>query len=92
MDLTLYACALYAIYDVLAQTLMGGIYLHKHEAGAVRFFCDVASDPQTLIAKHPQDFDLIRLGYITHHTELVADHAIILKGSTWAATNLKLEG
>lgn len=76
---------IYAIYDTVAKSITGGLYLHKHEASAVRFYADVASDPNTMIAKHPQDFDLIRLGYIKDHKALDGDYAIILKGSVWAA-------
>lgn len=93
MDLTKYQAGLYAIKDLMAQSLVGGIYAHKHEAAAVRFYCDVAAAKDSLVGKHPQDFDLLRLGYITHSEELIPDLATILKGSTWAAANneIKLE-
>lgn len=85
MDLTKYQSGVYAINDTVAAQLVGGLYAHKHEAAAVRFFCDVAAMSDSLVGKHPQDFDLIRLGFITHENELVPDAALILKGSTWAS-------
>lgn len=95
MDLSKYQSGVYAINDTVAAQLVGGLYAHKHEAAAVRFFCDVAAMPDSLVGKHPQDFDLIRLGFVTHEHELVPDPAVILKGSTWAAaqqeTKLTLE-
>lgn len=77
---------IYAVYDNVAKALVGGLYLHKHEAAAVRFFADVASDPQTLIAKHPQDFDLVRLGHI-NDLAIREDYCTVLKGSTWIAAH-----
>lgn len=87
MDLTKYQAGIYAINDTVAGQLVGGLYAHKHEAAAVRFFCDVAAGKESLVGKHPQDFDLIRLGFITHHNELAPDYALVLKGETWAAAN-----
>lgn len=77
---------IYAIYDNVAKSLAGGLYLHKHEASAVRFFADVASDPQTMVAKHPQDFDLVRLGHL-RDLVITQDYATVLKGSTWIAAH-----
>lgn len=96
MDNTKFQNAIYAVLDVIAHQLVGGLYLHKHEAAAVRFFADVATMPDSLVGKHPQDFDLVRLGYITHDNVLEPEHTVILKGSIWAAaredsTKLQLE-
>lgn len=85
MDATKHQMAVYAILDTIADQLIGGLVHYKHDAAAVRFFSDVAAMKESLIAKHPQDFDLIRLGYITHHHEMEPNNAVILKGSMWAA-------
>lgn len=87
MDNTKYAATIYAIKDNVADQIIGGLYLHKHEAAAVRFFADVASTKGSLVGAHPQDFDLLRLGYITHFSELQPDHTVILRGSNWIAAN-----
>lgn len=55
---------IYAILDKKAQALTGGLQLHRHEAAAVRVFSDIASDPQTTIARHPEDFELLCLGLL----------------------------
>lgn len=85
MDLTKYQTGVYAIHDKIAGQLTGGLYCHKHDAAAVRFYSDVAAMKDSNIGRHPQDYDLVRLGYVTHHNELVPDHTLILEGSMWAA-------
>lgn len=91
MDNSKYQAGVYAIKDTVANILTGGLYAHKHEAAAVRFFCDVASMKDSLVGKHPQDFDLLRLGYITHNDEIVPDLTTVLKGSTFAAATTENE-
>lgn len=85
MDATRFGTGIYAILDNVAGALVGGLTCHKHEAAAVRFYSDVATMKDSLIGKHPQDFDLLRLGYVTHHNEIEPEHTVILRGSTWAA-------
>lgn len=62
---------IYAIIDKKADAIIGGLQLHKHEAAAVRVFVDIASDPNTMVARHPEDFDLIAIG------ALMEDHTIV---------------
>lgn len=94
MDNTKYFTGIYAIMDTIAQQITGGLYLHKHEAAAVRFFADVAQMPDSLVGKHPQDFDLVRLGYLSLENDIKPDNTVILRGSIWAASQerqLKIE-
>lgn len=79
----------YAVYDRVAQTILGGLHLHRHPASAVRMFSDVATAEGNMVHNHPADFDLVQLG------NLDDDHTIpklipfvpntILEGSAWAA-------
>lgn len=90
---------IYAILDIVADGILGGLYLHKHEAAAVRFFNDIAGDPQTMVARHPSDFNLIRLGFYSgeggdHNIIPIQDgpgvaggYEVILEGSAWEALN-----
>lgn len=75
---------LYAIYDQLAGSIIGGVHLHKHDAPAVRFFNDVAEGPNSQIARHPEDFVLLRIGLISEDGYCDADRTVILEGKSWA--------
>lgn len=81
---------IYSVWDHTARTLVGGLYVAKHEAVAVRFFGDIAADPQTQVHRHPHDFALVRLGYVTDVADiglprLLDDATIILEGALWIA-------
>lgn len=78
---------IYAIYDNVAKAIVGMLTLHKHEASAVRMYADIASMPDSQLNKHPQDFDLVRLGYLKDHKLLDPAYAVILKGSVYAAAH-----
>lgn len=91
MDNAKYEYIVYAIIDNLAKALLGGLHLHKHEASAVRFFADVASMPESMVGRHPQDYDLVQLGFITNTNEIERSYKLVLKGSVWAAATLKPE-
>lgn len=86
---------IYAIYDTKAQLYVGGLQLHRHDAAAVRVFDDLARDNQTLIGRHPADFNLLLLGHLeddncmTSNAEDLNDHEhpVIMNGTQWAAIN-----
>lgn len=63
---------LYAIYDRLANTI-GPVMTVKHDAVAIRTFKDLAKDQQTTIAKHLDEYDLVKLGTLTYNHNNV-DH------------------
>lgn len=86
MDTAKYNSGIYAILDTVAKQIQGGLYLYKHDASAIRFFSDVATMKDSIVGKHPQDFDLIRLGYLTHSNEVETEYRMVLKGSAWVAT------
>lgn len=72
---------IYGIYDTRAQELIGGmLHFHRHEAAAVRMFTDVAAAPNNMISQHPEDFQLIRLGYLTEDVRIEPDFTIVLDG------------
>lgn len=79
---------LYAIWDNKAEELVGGgnaVYAFKHDAAAVRFFTDVAANPDSVVHKHPEDYDLFTFGSMNGR-ELVAEPSrTIITGAAWAA-------
>lgn len=79
----------YAILDNKAKAIIGGLQLHSHEAAAIRTFTDIATTPNTMLQKHPEDFDLICLGHLDEdelHMVAMARHIVIMKGAAWKAT------
>lgn len=51
----------YSIYDSKSQAF-GLPFFQATDGLAIRSFSDIANDRQTLIARHPGDFMLIRIG------------------------------
>lgn len=83
---------IYAIYDNVAQDIIGGLHLHSHAAPAIRMYGDVAALPNSQIGLHPADFDLILLGILNDDQTITPVKEIALSGSQWqAAQQPKLE-
>lgn len=82
---------IYAIQDTLALTLVGGLHLFRTDAPAVRFFSDVASQPETIIAKHLSDHQLLCLGELDEETGAITEAAprVVLTGSAWYLSTAK---
>lgn len=81
---------IYAIYDTKADTIVGGLHLHKHHPPAVRMFTDIAGSKDTMINRHPNDFSLIQLGtLVDDDTGLtIQPHfEVIITGAQWGAIN-----
>lgn len=79
---------IYAVKDIVAKMIIGGLSLHKHEAAAIRWFTDGLLDGQTVLAKHPADFILIALGFLDDEEGKIYAHdqeVEILSGKAWAA-------
>lgn len=78
---------LYAIYDKKAQDIIGNfIHVMRHEAVAVRMFADAIGDARTGFRNHPEDYALVRLGYITDDgIDLVPVYEQVIEASTIVA-------
>lgn len=86
MNTDSYYAGIYAIFDTVAGQVLGGLYFHKHEAAAIRFFSDVAMMDKSQVGQHPGDYELIRLGWIAQDNKtIVADYVMVLSGAKWAA-------
>lgn len=74
---------LFAVYDTVAATIIGGIMLQPHDGPAIRIFRDALSQADGPLAKHPDDYQLLRLGdidddgMITPRVELIANGSIL---------------
>lgn len=78
---------IYAIYDNVAEAIIGGLHLHPHQAPAVRMFGDIAKLPNSQIALHPQDFDLLMLGTLLDDNTIEPAKKVIpiITGAAWSA-------
>lgn len=78
----------YAIYDKVAEEIIGGLLAFTHDAPVIRIFLDGLADPSTMLHKHPDDYELLSLGCITGLE--VVPHSngprTVLTGSAWKAT------
>lgn len=87
---------IYAVFDLAAEEVIGGLHLHKHDASAIRMFSDGATAKGSILEKHPEDFDLLFLGTL----DLDEDDCVpgidrevrarrVLTGKQWAAIHLE---
>lgn len=55
---------IYAIYDLKAEDIIGILQVHGHEAVAIRTFKDIATAERSMVQTHPEDYNLIQLGFL----------------------------
>lgn len=53
---------LYQVYDRRARNMLGPIMAGQNEVAIARELSDHVNNDQTIIGKHPDDFDLVSLG------------------------------
>lgn len=73
------------VRDNVAQDTVGPIQLIRHEAQGVRYFSDIAVDPQTMVHRHVTDYDLVQLGVLQDDLTITPDQRIIITGAAWNA-------
>lgn len=76
---------LYMVYDITAETVIGGIILEGSDGPAVRAFRDALATKESVLAQHPEDYNLLHLGSI------VSDGKIITDGVRIVATGYALK-
>jgi len=79
----------YAVFDKLAQQVIGGLHLLANDAAAVRFFSDILQEPNSRLAGHPEDYELISLGelkYFGDRVSLQAASSIIVSATAVLST------
>lgn len=79
---------IYAILDLVANDIIGGLHIHRHEAAAIRFFSDIANMPDSNINRHPADFQLVQLGHLNEKHQIVENYKLVITGAQWAAAQL----
>lgn len=84
---------IYALYDNVAQAIVGGLILHYHDAPAIRNYSDIANIPGSTVGEHPGDYDLLDLGTLNEDATITAEKRTVLTGAAWvAAQKPKLTG
>lgn len=79
---------IYAVLDLVANEIKGGLHLHKADAAAVRMFTDALVDPNTILAQHPQDFNLLHMADLTEDNsvtpiDMFGGPRVVLTGKAW---------
>lgn len=80
--------SLYAVYDLVSESFVGGVHCFAADAAAVRMFGDALADPASMLAKHPNDFQLACLGQLDLGTGVITvpPVRVVLTGEAWAAS------
>lgn len=76
---------LYAVRDIVAQTLIGGIIMEPADPPAIRAFYDALRTKGSLLAEHPGDFNLLHLGNIDLDTGTIfyTNVTVVATGTGW---------
>lgn len=88
---------IYALLDTVARDILGGLHIFRHDAAAVRWFCDLAANEKTAIAAHPTDYELVYIGEVRLDDEtgipalIPAEPRTVLTGSQWQAMTNRAE-
>lgn len=77
---------IYAIIDDVAGEI-GPVVSMRHDAVATRMFADLINQPNGAMAKHPQDYRLLRLGTIDEVGNITPEIKEILTGSALVAAS-----
>lgn len=75
------------IRDRLAESI-GPVMAFPAVPAAIRSFSDLALDPQTMIYRHPEDFDILKLAEIDERSgqlTICEPPELLLSGVQWAA-------
>lgn len=75
------------IRDRLAESI-GPVMVFTAGPAAIRSFSDLAVDPQTMISRHPEDFDLMQVATIDEGSGEVTPLSpplVLLTGVAWLA-------
>lgn len=76
---------IYTVYDTVAQTVLPTLIVEASDAPAIRAFHDALSAPNSLLAQHPADFNLLLLGSIQEDGTLLPapSPTVLATGSAW---------
>lgn len=78
---------IYIIQDTLANQALGGPLLFAHNAAAVRFFADIASNPESAVFRYLEDHQLVRVATFNESECKIEDteFSVVITGAAWKA-------
>lgn len=77
---------LYQVRDNVAEAVMGPILTAKIDAAAIRIFHTAMADEKGGLSQHPQDYDLLYLGFQTEESgqiHALPEPKVIATGRAW---------
>lgn len=80
--------SLYMVYDLVAKTVIGGLIQEMSDAPAIRAFHDALSHRDSILAQHPEDFNLLLIGSIMSDGTIITPPDgvyAVATGAAWAA-------
>lgn len=84
---------LFVVYDKVAETFLFNIVIDRHPAPACRQFNDALAAPDSALAKHPADYQLLHIGYIEDSGQLVPIvPQVIHTGEAWLSSQSQESG
>lgn len=77
---------LYMVYDRLANSVIGQIVLAESHGSATRDFHDALGNKDSQLSKHPADYDLLFIGFLTT-SGVIEERSLetVAQGSAWKA-------
>lgn len=83
---------IYSIRDIVSDDFIGGLVTFAHDAAAVRWFGDIASASDTVVAKHTPDFELWCIGELCDAPGSLegCDPLVVITGAAWLAAQAPL--
>lgn len=78
--------SLFVIHDKVAETFIGQIIVERHPAPVCRIFHALLADNKTSLAQHPQDYNVVHIGYIEDDGTITPIAPLIIAtGAAWLA-------
>lgn len=72
--------SIYTILDTVTLQFVGGLQMHRNDQSAIRTLVDIIRTNGNMIAAHPRDFELWRLGTVSEAPYIVPNETLVLAG------------
>lgn len=83
--------SIYAIYDKVAMAQYGALVMQAHDGPVQRLFFDLLADKDQPMSRHPGDYELWRIAYISDDLIVTgAEIEVIATGMQFLLSNEKL--
>lgn len=78
--------SLFIFHDRVAENFVGFIQINRHPAPVVRDFHSLLADKQTSLGQHPNDFNVVHIGFIDDDGTITPIAPLIIAtGASWVA-------